>query len=84
MLTNITHEHLDFHGSFEAYRAAKARMLTLLRPKRGVAVLNADDEHSAWVALHAPGRAVTFGSGSPAPGFARKLCSTVRKARASR
>ena len=63
VLTNITHEHLDFHGSFEAYRAAKARMLTLLRPKRGVAVLNADDEHSAWVALQAPGRAVTFGSG---------------------
>ena len=63
MLTNITHEHLDFHGSFEAYRAAKARMLTLLRPDRGIAILNADDEHSAWVALQAPGRVVTFGSG---------------------
>ena len=56
VLTNITHEHLDFHGSFEAYRAAKARMLTLLRPDRGIAILNADDEHSAWVALQAPGR----------------------------
>jgi UDP-N-acetylmuramoyl-L-alanyl-D-glutamate--2,6-diaminopimelate ligase len=51
VITNITHEHLDYHGSFEAYRAAKARLLTSLgetRPKeRGnirLAVLNRDDQ----------------------------------------
>ncbi len=73
VLTNITHEHLDFHGSFEAYRAAKARMLTLLRPERGVAILNADDEHTAWVAQQAPGRVVTFGSGSDAGLYAQAV-----------
>ena len=26
ILTNLTHEHLEFHGSFEAYRAAKMRL----------------------------------------------------------
>jgi UDP-N-acetylmuramoyl-L-alanyl-D-glutamate--2,6-diaminopimelate ligase len=26
ILTNLTHEHLEFHGSFEAYRAAKLRL----------------------------------------------------------
>lgn len=49
ILTNLTHEHLDFHGSFEAYRAAKGLMFKMLSesyrkpdvPK--VAVINADD-----------------------------------------
>lgn len=50
VLTNITHEHLDNHGSFEAYRAAKARLFTSLasRPPKDTAieptaVLNRDD-----------------------------------------
>ncbi len=50
LVTNVTHEHLDFHGSFEAYRAAKGIMFEMLSqserkadtPK--IAVLNADDE----------------------------------------
>lgn len=49
-VTNITHEHLDFHSSFENYQAAKGRLFTMLGqtvPKRGgnyrVAVLNVDD-----------------------------------------
>jgi UDP-N-acetylmuramoyl-L-alanyl-D-glutamate--2,6-diaminopimelate ligase len=49
-VTNITHEHLDEHGSYEAYRAAKARLFMLLdraAPKQSptprVGVLNRDD-----------------------------------------
>lgn len=51
-MTNITHEHLDFHGTREAYVAAKAllfRALYATPAKRGVprcAVLNADDAGS--------------------------------------
>lgn len=51
-VTNITHEHLDEHGTREAYVAAKAllfRALFAAPPKPGVprcAVLNADDEGS--------------------------------------
>ena len=63
VMTNITHEHLDFHGSFEAYRAAKARMLDLLQTKRGVAILNADDEGCAGLAQRAPGAAHSYGRG---------------------
>ena len=50
-LTNITHEHLDIHGSFEAYRAAKFllfRSLFRSEPKPGVpriAVFNLDDSN---------------------------------------
>jgi len=51
VVTNITHEHLDYHGSYEAYRAAKGMLFASLaqtRPKtHGVAplaVLNRDDQ----------------------------------------
>jgi len=49
ILTNLTHEHLDYHGSFEEYRAAKALMFKMLRTserKDGVpklSILNRDD-----------------------------------------
>jgi len=40
-LTNLTQDHLDFHGSMRAYAEAKARLFTELGP--GSAVLNVDD-----------------------------------------
>jgi UDP-N-acetylmuramoyl-L-alanyl-D-glutamate--2,6-diaminopimelate ligase len=40
-LTNLTQDHLDFHGSMTAYAAAKARLFTEIGP--GAAVLNVDD-----------------------------------------
>jgi len=50
VVTNITHEHLDQHGSYENYRAAKARLFqslekTLSKPQGNprLAVLNRDD-----------------------------------------
>ncbi len=52
VVTNITHEHLDYHGTWEAYRDAKARLFRALAEstrKPGVpkiAVLNADDPGS--------------------------------------
>ncbi|MDX9991965.1 MAG: UDP-N-acetylmuramoyl-L-alanyl-D-glutamate--2,6-diaminopimelate ligase [Anaerolineales bacterium] len=53
IVTNITHEHLDQHGSYENYRAAKGRLFELLaatvEKKQGnprLAVLNFDDKKS--------------------------------------
>src|SRR5712692_4242967 len=50
VLTNITHEHLDFHRTLENYRRAKARLFEILDPVRDkglgiqpVAILNRDD-----------------------------------------
>ena len=40
--TNLTQDHLDYHGTMEAYGAAKLRLFTDLLPRGGVAVLNAD------------------------------------------
>jgi UDP-N-acetylmuramoyl-L-alanyl-D-glutamate--2,6-diaminopimelate ligase len=58
-VTNITHEHLDFHGTRDAYVAAKAllfRSLYASPPKPGMprcAVLNADDAGSYGALLAA-------------------------------
>jgi len=50
VVTNITHEHLDYHGSYEAYRAAKSRLFQSLAETQvkqqgnpRLAVLNRDD-----------------------------------------
>jgi UDP-N-acetylmuramoyl-L-alanyl-D-glutamate--2,6-diaminopimelate ligase len=68
-VTNITHEHLDFHGSLEAYQQAKARLFRSLGTsyrKPGVdkiAVLNRDDE-SYYVLKDIPAdRQLTYGLG---------------------
>jgi UDP-N-acetylmuramoyl-L-alanyl-D-glutamate--2,6-diaminopimelate ligase len=42
--TNLTQDHLDYHGTMGAYRAAKLRLFDTLLPRQGVAVLNADSE----------------------------------------
>jgi UDP-N-acetylmuramoyl-L-alanyl-D-glutamate--2,6-diaminopimelate ligase len=46
VLTNVTRDHLDLHGSPEAYLAAKAQLFLALRPG-GAAVFNARDPLSA-------------------------------------
>lgn len=48
VFTNLSRDHLDYHGSMEAYAAAKARILDL--PGEPAAVLNLDDERGrAWL-----------------------------------
>lgn len=40
--TNLTRDHLDYHGDMERYRAAKRRLFSELLPERGIAILNAE------------------------------------------
>ena len=42
--TNLTLDHLDYHGTMEAYLAAKAGLFGRLLPPGGTAVLNADSD----------------------------------------
>jgi UDP-N-acetylmuramoyl-L-alanyl-D-glutamate--2,6-diaminopimelate ligase len=46
--TNLTQDHLDFHGDMQAYGLAKARLFLDLRP--GTAVINIDDPFGADLA----------------------------------
>ncbi len=46
VMTNITHEHLDYHGTFENYRDAKKKLFTLCnRNQKGLqaGIINAED-----------------------------------------
>jgi UDP-N-acetylmuramoyl-L-alanyl-D-glutamate--2,6-diaminopimelate ligase len=55
LFTNLTRDHLDYHVTMEEYRAAKLRLVDLLKPS-GAAVLNADDP--AWRGVEGHGRRV--------------------------
>lgn len=51
VITNITHEHLDYHQNFANYRAAKAKILHGAR----YAVLNQDDPSFEWLSSQVKG-----------------------------
>ncbi len=65
VFTNLTQDHLDFHGTMEAYFEAKALLFRRL-PPAAVAVLNADDRHSARLRPLTRARVVTFGQSEKA------------------
>ena len=78
VFTNLTRDHLDYHGTMEAYFAAKALLLAQLTPD-GVAVVNADDP--AWAALPPAPRTVRFGIGADADVRASNVSCTTTGSR---
>ena len=65
VFTNLSPEHINFHGSFEAYLAAK-RILFERLPRDGLAVLNADDPSSEAMRMSTPARVITYAVDHPA------------------
>ena len=71
VFTNLTPEHLEAHGGFEAYKQAKGLLFTHLgkstRKRIGgksipkANVVNADDEHAAYYASFSADTYLTFG-----------------------
>ena len=73
VVTNITHEHFDEHGTYENYRAAKARLFSSLEqtkekpqgnPRLGV--INRDDRSFEFLSEFIKTRKVSYGIGSDA------------------
>lgn len=60
IFTNLTEDHLDFHGTMDAYREAKALLFRGLRPE-ATAVLNADDDVGVAFAADTKARLRTYG-----------------------
>ena len=64
---NVTDNHLDRHGSFERYRAAKARLFAY-QSREGWAVLNADNAASSGMSREARAQKVFFSRRKEAAG----------------
>ncbi len=45
LFTNLTHDHLDYHGTFEHYYQAKKRLFSEYLARNATAVINGDDEY---------------------------------------
>jgi UDP-N-acetylmuramoyl-L-alanyl-D-glutamate--2,6-diaminopimelate ligase len=57
-VTNVTHEHLEHHGSVAAYRRAKGILFERVAEAGGVAVVNVDDDGARSMLSHARGAQV--------------------------
>jgi UDP-N-acetylmuramoyl-L-alanyl-D-glutamate--2,6-diaminopimelate ligase len=90
ILTNLTHEHLELHGSWEAYRDAKLSLFDRLREARVVskpypvasaAIVNLDDPSAGLfigTARDAGARVLTYGTESAADVRATRVAEDPR------
>ena len=74
--TNVTSDHLDRHGSLEAYRAAKRRLAELVDPA-GALILNGDDPVVAGYAADARARTILYRLSPPAAGEVGLVDGTI-------
>ena len=65
VFTNLSHDHLDYHGSFAAYRDAKKRLFDDL-PPTAFALVNTDDRNGRFMLQNTRARCYTFGLKSAA------------------
>ena len=70
VFTNLTQDHLDFHGTIENYLRAKARLFDAVsrsgRKTGKSAVINADDAAAAEIERHCLCRKISYGVKNPA------------------
>ena len=77
VFTNLSGDHLDYHGSMEQYLQAKAKLFEQLRPQ-ATAVLNRADSASEDLARRTPAKKkIWYGLGVPADLSASDLSSTA-------
>jgi len=76
VFTNLTQDHLDFHGTMERYFDAKAILFRNLS-RSAVAVLNADDPHAERLRPLTAARVVTFGQSEAADVRLESIGATI-------
>jgi len=60
IFTNLTHDHLDYHGTMENYFQAKKKFFDHLKPD-AVAITNADDPYGMKIVKDCPCKVYTYG-----------------------
>jgi len=85
VFTNLTQDHLDFHGSMENYRAAKGLLFSRLGngfssdlSKRKFAILNADDPASEFFRKITTAQVITYGINNKADVMAKDIKLTAK------
>jgi UDP-N-acetylmuramoyl-L-alanyl-D-glutamate--2,6-diaminopimelate ligase len=73
VFTNLTRDHLDFHGDMDAYFAAKRVLFDTLLREDGHAIVNAADDRAAALRAASRGTVWTFGIGEET---GADLCAT--------
>jgi len=69
IFTNLTPEHLDFHGTMENYAAAKAKLFAMSRRN----IINADDEWGSFMYEHAAGEKMYYSANGNTPFVAQNI-----------
>ncbi len=59
VFTNLTHDHLDYHSSFSAYRDVKKRFFDAL-PKKAFVLTNADDKNGMYMVQNTPAKKYSY------------------------
>ena len=77
IFTNLSHDHLDYHGTFENYLRAKKGFFDAL-PKTAFALTNADDKRGAVMLQNTAARRETYSLRGPATFRARLIDNDVQ------
>ena len=88
IFSNLTRDHLDYHGTMENYLEAKCRLFTeLLRPSqekpRRTGVINLDDPYGALIAARCACPVISFGIQGNCDVRPTEVCSSVNGIRAT-
>ncbi|MFD2035626.1 UDP-N-acetylmuramoyl-L-alanyl-D-glutamate--2,6-diaminopimelate ligase [Belliella marina] len=76
VFTNISHDHLDYHGTFDEYIKAKKKLFDEL-PKDSFALINADDKRGMVMLQNTKAARQTFGLKYPADFKAKILTNAL-------
>jgi len=72
IFTNLTHDHLDYHGTMENYFLAKSRLFNLIG-KDKTAIINVDDPYGKRLAQSCEAKLITYGILNPATYMAKNV-----------
>lgn len=77
IFTNISHDHLDYHGTFDNYIAAKKKLFDEL-PATAFSLINADDKRKKVMVQNSVSQVHTFGLRIPSDFKGKVLANTLQ------